>query len=342
MKNKIQLSENTLMFSIICPIYNSEKYLKECVESVINQTFKHWELLLIDDGSSDSSAAIADKFSKQDTRIKSFHKKNEGQYIAREYGLKKSSGKYILFLDSDDFYEPNALEILSKIISQSKTDMILFGLYKFKENKFKKPMHPDGLLNLSGNNKKEVLSLCFTKPTSNISLCAYCFKKNLFSKVQNPPIRKTIRSHEDVLLLYQITKNSNNIITLGDCLYNYRDNQQSVTHNLHPSDYLDAINVSDYIFSSLEKEHEIKRADISKRIIQRLSWLPMSYILMCYKNHPLSDAVSETKLIRKKYIYKNFTKHYVFETKICRLVSVLFRLRLNKINQIIIKKYYKN
>jgi len=103
--------------SIIVPVYNTEKYLAQCIDSVISQTYKNWELIMIDDGSTDSSGIILDKYAGDDDRIKIIHKVNEGQFISRRKGILAASGDYILFLDSDDYWKDNCLEVLDKTIS---------------------------------------------------------------------------------------------------------------------------------------------------------------------------------------------------------------------------------
>lgn len=98
--------------SIIIPIYNTEKYLKRCLDSVVNQTYKNLEIILIDDGSTDNSPKIIDTYAKKDSRIKAIHQKNAGQSAARNHGLKIATGDYISFIDGDDEVKPNFTESL--------------------------------------------------------------------------------------------------------------------------------------------------------------------------------------------------------------------------------------
>ena len=100
------------LISIIVPVYNVEKYLKKCIDSILNQTYSNIEILLIDDGSTDNSGIICDNFKKRDSRIKVVHKKNSGVSSTRNYGLDLATGKYISFVDSDDFVECDFIENL--------------------------------------------------------------------------------------------------------------------------------------------------------------------------------------------------------------------------------------
>ena len=107
---------NMDIVSIITPSYNSEKYLKDCIVSVLNQTLSCWEMLIVDDASSDNSRIVIESYLKKDKRIKAFFlKKNIGPALARNYAINKASGRYIAFLDSDDIWLPNKLKVQNKI-----------------------------------------------------------------------------------------------------------------------------------------------------------------------------------------------------------------------------------
>lgn len=155
--------------SIITPFYNSKEFLEQCILSVLEQSFKDFELILINDGSTDDSIKIAQKFT-YDKRIKIFSKENEGQGIARNFALKEAKGNIVLYLDSDDWLEKNALFEIHKKFSQSNPDILFFNAYKFfeetkikneyryidsyflkyKENIFSAKTAPDILFNTGG------------------------------------------------------------------------------------------------------------------------------------------------------------------------------------------------
>lgn len=118
-----------MKISVIIPIYNVEAYLPRCIESVIHQTFKELEILLIDDGSTDESGKIADAYKESDIRIKVIHKENGGLSDARNRGIKESTGEYIFFLDSDDWLDYTALERLYEVMVQDKVDLAVGGFY---------------------------------------------------------------------------------------------------------------------------------------------------------------------------------------------------------------------
>ena len=125
------------LLSVIVPIYNVEKYLKQCIESVKKQQLNSYELILVDDGSTDSSKSICDNYSENNANIRVFHKKNEGASSARNYGLKKASGKYVLFLDSDDWWNPqiDLNKMLEFAVQNPKIEMFLFTSYDYISGK---------------------------------------------------------------------------------------------------------------------------------------------------------------------------------------------------------------
>ena len=128
------------MISVIIPIYNSEKYLRQCLESVKNQTYQDFEILCIDDGSTDSSKEIIKNYQKEDSRFLYFYQKHSNAGVARNLGLTYASGNYVMFLDSDDFLEKTILEELIKITNYKKTDIVIFQ-YKLFYNSTSKVSH---------------------------------------------------------------------------------------------------------------------------------------------------------------------------------------------------------
>ncbi len=113
--------------SVIVPVYNVEKYLADCVDSILGQTFQDMEIILVDDGSSDSSGQMADDYAVRDTRVKVIHKENGGQSSARNAGVKVASGRYIYFCDADDYISRDAIEILYHTAMKNDLDMVLFN-----------------------------------------------------------------------------------------------------------------------------------------------------------------------------------------------------------------------
>lgn len=119
------------MISVVIPVYNVEKYLAECVDSVLGQTCQDYEIILVDDGATDSSGAMCDEYAQKDARIRVIHQPNGGLSAARNAGLSAASGEYIYFLDSDDYIEPTTLVDLVSVAEQEKADVVFFDGYVF-------------------------------------------------------------------------------------------------------------------------------------------------------------------------------------------------------------------
>ena len=120
---------NNPKISIIVPVYNAEKYLHRCIDSILNQTFIDFEVLLINDGSTDSSGVICDEYAKKDSRIKVFHKRNGGVSSARNIGVVNMTGEYCIHCDSDDYMEYNLLEEVYSCARRHSADMVIFERY---------------------------------------------------------------------------------------------------------------------------------------------------------------------------------------------------------------------
>ena len=124
------MEDNKRMVSIIMPVYNSEKFVSEAIESVLNQSYKNWELLIVNDGSTDQSPKIINDYAEKDSRIKVFHRNNQGVSMARNFALDRICGEYVTFIDSDDVYLINRLERLLQVFAQYKDCDIVFSRHK--------------------------------------------------------------------------------------------------------------------------------------------------------------------------------------------------------------------
>ena len=123
------------MISVIVPVYNVEKYLDRCVKSILSQSFSDFELLLVDDGSPDRCGEMCDEYAKGDSRIKAFHKRNGGLSDARNFGIEKALGEYLMFVDSDDYIHEQMLETLHRLITENDADLAVCSAMDVFEGK---------------------------------------------------------------------------------------------------------------------------------------------------------------------------------------------------------------
>ena len=201
------------LISVIIPVYNVERYLDKCLESITKQTYKDLEIIVIDDGSTDNSGNICLKWSKLDKRIKVYHQENNGSANARNYGLNKSHGKYILFIDSDDYISECAIEVLVNEIE----DNYLVGLI---------------LKNNSKKNKRIIYStkefLKLNLKTKNLGCggcCGYLFERK---KIDSLKFNENLYLLEDVLFLYEYLTKIEKIKYVNE-YYFYNNNLNSIT-----------------------------------------------------------------------------------------------------------------
>lgn len=155
-----------MLISVIIPVYNVEDYLFECVQSVLNQTYENFEILLINDGSTDNSVLICDDFAKSDKRVKVFHQQNKGVSSARNLGIRNFSGDYVYFLDSDDTITPGFFNYVVGILQKNNSDILFFSLNNNNQTE-----------SLNNYNQKEALLLLLnSKLPSSLWLGIYHFK----------------------------------------------------------------------------------------------------------------------------------------------------------------------
>lgn len=208
-------------FSIIVPVYNVEKYLIECINSLKAQTYQDFEVILVDDGSTDKSGLICDQFALNDSKFKVIHKKNGGLISARRFGLKKALGDYILFCDSDDLLKKNALEVLKNIINKSNADVITFNAMVFNECEtkiFSKAVFKDGIID-----KSSFINEIFNSYALN-SMCMKAIKRTIIDLNRDYEEFYNCNFGEDLLQSIPIILKANSIYYTSQCLYLYRMN----------------------------------------------------------------------------------------------------------------------
>lgn len=216
--------KETYKFSIIVPIYNSSKYLHECLQSIISQSFKNYEIILIDDGSTDNSLSICKEYKKKFNNIIIKSKKNGGVSSARNVGIGLSRGKYLIFVDSDDIMSSDMLSVVNDNIDNN--DLLVFGYFKKYLNKSKK-------FNSNNNyNLFEKKNLIYTDENVSGYLWNKVFKKSIL--VENMILFDTnIHYSEDLLFINEYLKYTNSIYFETKALYQYRMRKNSVTYDFY-------------------------------------------------------------------------------------------------------------
>ena len=182
------------MLSVIIPVYNVEPYLEKCLDSVLKQTYKDMEILIIDDGSTDRSGAISDEYAAKDSRIRVFHTENRGLSAARNLGLDNAVGGYIGFVDSDDWIEPDMYEVLLKKAEETGADIVECGVFKEYPDKTVEHQRPDRVMY-----KIEAIRALVNRELSN-SVWNKVWVKSCYFNIRFPEGRL----YEDVAITYRI------------------------------------------------------------------------------------------------------------------------------------------
>ena len=218
------------LISVIIPVYNVEKYITKTIESVLIQTYVNFELILVDDGSKDNSGQICDIYSAKDKRVKVIHKQNGGLSSAKNIGLDECNGKYIAFVDSDDYVDSLFIEELYKDIINTGSDISLCNYYKNDCAQIESPFI------LSENFKYNELFNTYSVHT--VVSWNKLYKSFIFNELRFP-----LKNHEDTYLITDILKIADKIsYRLDKCLYHYifRKNSISNSYNLGSFDNIDA------------------------------------------------------------------------------------------------------
>ena len=250
----------TPLVSVIVPIYNIEKYLCECIDSILNQTYSHLEIILVDDGSTDASPQICDDYQAKDKRVKVIHKKNGGLSSAREAGVNESNGQYIMFVDGDDWLELNAVEIcMDEIKKDSNIGCVIFTYSKETPNRTINVEILESSVHFIGNDAKEKIYRKFFGPIGkellhpekmeNISTCwGKLYKRNFLLQGKYFDTKK-VGFCEDVLFNIFALDGCTDIVYLNEQLYHYRKIPISLSRTYRPN----FVEQSSHLFSIMEQ-----------------------------------------------------------------------------------------
>lgn len=210
------------LISIIVPVHNAEPYLEQCLDSILNQTYREIEVLLAENGSMDNSLSICSTYQKKDSRVKVLHVNKTGPSSARNEALDHASGRWLLFVDSDDYIETDTCEHLMKFTDEYSTDLVVFGMVK----KYARKSVPQSLRLKSGRlGRSKTMSLLADDSFGNYAWNKF-FKRELFEDVRFPEGSL----FEDVGTIYKVVDRTTSIGFLNRYMYYYRQHENSIMH----------------------------------------------------------------------------------------------------------------
>lgn len=277
--------------SIIVPVYKVEKYLDKCVTSILNQTFTDFELILVDDGSPDNSGKMCDEYAKKDYRVRVIHKANGGLSDARNVALDVACGKYIGFIDSDDYIDQDMYETLYKNLKDSNADLSVIGMYDVYANREPKIVDEE----LFVLNQKEAIKFALDGRKLAVSANNKLYKRELFEEIRYPKGKLT----EDAFVIMEILLRCATVVISTKQKYYYFHREDSITTTKFSTKYLDIIDAWSYNETIILEHYP----DLKKQAKRRVYWAYFTVLDKIVVNDE-EDDVKETKQL-VKFLRKN-------------------------------------
>ena len=315
------------LVSIVIITYNNEKYIEDCIKSVINQTYKNLEIIIVNDGSKDNTSDIINRYIKIDSRIKYIDRKeNKGTMYTRKEGYNNSNGKYIFFLDSDDWIENNAIEKMYSNLKKNKVDIVKCNFKKYINNKFLSINNQtkENIV-LEKKNFEPILYDYIYKTIYCNSMCGQLVKKELLIDI-NKVEDKAIYGEDIQNNLYLFEK-IKSIEFLNEELYIYRCNNTSITNKVNQRKIDDLLKTFRKLYDFIEKS-EIQDKQKYKIILSEklYSYIALISIQLVNDNNKktidlISNMVKDSKKILQNYKNTNYLNNNILYKKIINLLS---------------------
>lgn len=279
-----------MKFSIIIPVYNIERYIKNCVESVLKQSYKNFEIILVDDGSKDNSGLICNDLKKMSSKVKVIHQKNKGLSEARNTGIRNSSGDYLMFIDGDDYlYDLDSLKKLNNIVCKKKYDVVQYNMIHYFENN-DKYVHLSQLPEIfSVNSIVDVLNSLNKSNQMSISACDKIIRSDIIKKNKiffEPGIQS-----EDIDWSLKLYLKINSIYVFNCELYSYRQQRVgSITSKVTKKNMKDLYNIINYWYYYNYYDNNIRN--------MYFNYLSYQYLILVTKSKKNMFTKSEWNIIK--------------------------------------------
>ncbi len=323
---------NKPKFTVNVPVYNAEEFLRQCIDSILNQTFTDFELILVNDGSKDSSGAICDEYAKKDPRVKVFHNENRGSFASRVFSVSRAVGEFCTFCDSDDYYDSGYLERVNEVLDEEKCDVLLFS-QRGIENGASLPVKNcwDEKKVFEGETKKEFYPTMMSTTFFN-NLNVKVIKTEL---LQNDPLNPEkysfVKNGDDFLQSLYPIFNAEKIVYIPECFYNYRLNPNSLTHKVAPDIYNSIFAVRSVIWQYLDGT-DILGEDTKTVFANRSMRSAMNMVKLIAQADNITD-------IQKVDIFESIQEHEFYKDFI---LPNFEKFELGKKNQFIYELYSRH
>lgn len=327
---RFMVNKMSIKFSILIPVYNVEKYVGECIESVLAQTYENYEAIIVDDGSTDHSGQICDDYARTDSRLKVYHKSNQGQISARCAAMEKATGDYYVFLDSDDMLKENALSTIRTTIEKYQCDCVIFGYERFdRENIISKEVDPfEKVL----QDRREIYRDCLIGTQKN-SLCRKAVRAGVFHNIDYSKYYH-LRYTEDLLQSLEIYKCSTTIVFINEILYRYRLNPNSITQK--QDDYIPDHTIRQAVLDFIIQEGVFTQDDFLEFRDFCISLLIVELIRIAILDQNIDQKTEKYKIIQEDAYYQNFLKLGITNRKSIGSKAVIYDLFKRKLDRLLI------
>ncbi len=318
------------LISVIVPVYNVESYLEKCVDSIRNQTYKNLEIILVDDGATDNSGVLCDKIAKKDDRIKVYHKENGGLSDARNYGVKKATGEFIGFVDSDDYIDREMYEKLFEAISRENADVAECNFKFIYPNKVTRYVNEQYYMVLDRDgyvseyiNMDKIFGSAWTK----------LIKKDLAKNIDFPKGKL----YEDGFYSLDLMRMAKKFVIFDTPCYNYVMRKNSITNSKFNEKNLDLLEIADEIYDYVIANYPALKKEADRRkMYSYFNTLDAIILSEDYKN---KDYFSRIKRYFNKNAYKLIINNTISLSRKIRLLIMLLNITIYKV---ILRKHHKN
>ena len=290
------MEEHNDLISVIVPVYKVEKYLPRCVDSIINQTYKNLEIILVDDGSPDNCGKICDEYAKKDSRIKVIHKENGGQASARNMALDIAKGEYIGFVDSDDYIKDDMYEELYFRLKNSKSDIACCGRFNvFEDNTENEQFTLSEPLVMDG---ETAIRRTLMWDAMDSSPCDKLYKRSIFESIRYP----AGKINEDTAIAFKLIEKADKIIHIGKPKYYYFHHKNSTTTNRFSAKNLDLFYISDKIYEELMPKYPYMAKSIKYFYLHNIGYLYLKIINEDMEQGFYTDLKKMQSILKKNTI----------------------------------------
>lgn len=299
---------SNVRFTVNVPVYNAEKYLHQCIDSILNQTFKNFEVNLIDDGSKDSSGAICDEYAQKDSRVRVYHNENKGSFASRVFSVNHANGEFCTFCDSDDYYDEGYLERVNEILETEECDMLLFCQDPVVDGVRKKtaPYWAEKRV-FTGDGKKEFYTAMMTGATFNNLNIKVIKTQLLTADTLDAGKYSFVKNGDDFLQSLYPVFNAQKIVFVPESFYNYRINPDSLTHKIDPNIYNSIFAVRSVIWENYLKGTDILGPDTKRVFAMRSARSALNIVKLISQQDNLSDEEKIT-------VFRNIREHDFYGT----------------------------